>query len=75
VALAKDGRTPEAISEFETVLRIEPNSAKAHYNLGVLLSRIGGRLPEALAHFDAALRISPDPELRRIVDRLRTAQR
>jgi len=75
VALAKAGRTPEAIGEFETVLRLEPNSAKAHYNLGVLLSRTAGRLPEALAHFDAALRISPDPELRRMVDRLRAAQR
>jgi tetratricopeptide (TPR) repeat protein len=71
LALAKAGRTPEAIGEFETVLRLEPNSAKAHYNLGVLLSRTAGRLPEALAHFDAALRISPDPELRRTVDRLR----
>ncbi|HYW46554.1 MAG TPA: tetratricopeptide repeat protein [Bryobacteraceae bacterium] len=75
VALAKAGRTPEAIAEFETALRLEPNSPKAHYNLGVLLSRIASRLPEALAHFDAALRVSPDPELRRMVDRLRAAQR
>jgi tetratricopeptide (TPR) repeat protein len=74
VALAKAGRTLEAIAEFEATLRLEPNSAKAHYNLGVLLSRIAGRLPEALAQFDAALRISPDPELRRMVDRLRVNQ-
>ena len=74
VALARAGSTPEAIAEFETTVRLEPNSAKAHYNLGVLLSRTAGRLPEALAHFDAALRISPDPELQRIVDRMRVNQ-
>ena len=74
-ALAKAGRTPEAIAEFEAALRLEPGSAKAHYNLGVVLWRIGGRLPEALAHFDAALRISPDPDRRRMVERLRATQR
>jgi tetratricopeptide (TPR) repeat protein len=53
---------------------MDPDSARTHYNLGVLLWRIGGRKPEALAHFDAALRLRPDPELRRLADRLRAAQ-
>jgi len=54
LALAKAGRAPEAITEFEAVLRADPDSARTHYNLGVLLLKIGGRKPEALAHFDAA---------------------
>jgi len=75
VALAKAGSTPEAIAEFETTLRLDPNSAKAHYNLAVLLARTPGRLPEALVHFDSALRIRPDPDLQRMVDRMRAAQK
>ncbi len=74
VALARLGRVAEAIGEFETALRIDPESAKAHYNLGVMLMK-SGRAPEALAHFDASLRINPNPELQRVADRLRAAQR
>lgn len=74
LALAKDGRAREAIAEFEAVLRTEPDSARTHYNLGVLLLRTGGSKAEALAHFEAALRLGPDPDLRRLVDRLRAAQ-
>ena len=68
------GRVPEAIAEYEAALGIRPDYADGHYDLGVVLSRIPGRLPEALAHLETALRLRPDPELRRAIDRLRTAR-
>jgi len=50
---------PEAIQEYEHAIRIEPDSAEAHYNLGKALLQ-EGRLEEAMAHFEQALRIQPD---------------
>jgi tetratricopeptide (TPR) repeat protein len=51
-------------------LRIDPNSADAHVNLGIALSEIPGRKPEAIRHLEAALRLKPDPEIRKMLDRL-----
>jgi len=68
--LAGAGRVQEAISHFETALRIDPNSAEAHINLGIALSGIPGRTPEAIQHFKAALRIKPDPEIQQMLNRL-----
>jgi tetratricopeptide (TPR) repeat protein len=73
VTLAEAGRMPEAIGEYEAALRANPAYAEAHYNLGLALLKAGGRLPEALSHLEAALRISPNPNLRRVVDRLRAS--
>jgi tetratricopeptide (TPR) repeat protein len=70
VTLGEAGRTPEAIGEYEAALRVNPDYEEAHYNLAVTLAK-AGRLPEALAHFDAALRIKPNPNVQRLVDRLR----
>ena len=68
------GRLPDAIREFETVLRIDPASVQAEYNLGVALSKIPGRMPEAIGHLEAALRISPDAEpVRKMLAQLRAA--
>ena len=53
------GRLPEAIAHLEASLRLHPESARAHTDLGSALSR-AGRLPEAIAEFHEALRISPD---------------
>ncbi len=69
------GHAPEAIDHFEAALRISPGYADAHYNLGVALSSIPGRLPEAISQFEAAQRIRPDPEVQKMLDRLRAAQR
>jgi len=70
--LADDGRLIAAVAHLETALRIRPDFAEAHYYLGVVLSKIPGRMPDALAHLEASLRLKPDPELRQIVDRLRS---
>jgi tetratricopeptide (TPR) repeat protein len=69
------GHAPEALDQFEAALRISPGYADAHYNLGVALSNIPGRMPEAISQFEAAQRIRPDPEVQKMLDRLRAAQR
>jgi tetratricopeptide (TPR) repeat protein len=66
------GRLPEAIAEYQAALRSEPDFVEAHVNLANTLARTPGRLPEAIAEYEAALRIRPDPQLRQLVDRLRT---
>jgi tetratricopeptide (TPR) repeat protein len=66
------GRLPEAIAEYQAVLRSDPDFVEAHVNLANTLARTPGRLPEAIAEYEAALRIRPDPQLRQLVDRLRT---
>ena len=67
------GRLPDAITEYQAALQIEPDHPKAHINLGDALAKTG-RLPEAIAEYEAALRIRRDPELQRLVDRLRSEQ-
>jgi tetratricopeptide (TPR) repeat protein len=69
------GRLPDAISHFETALRIMPGYADAHYNLGVALSNVPGRMADAIGQFEAAQRIRPDPEIRRLLERLRAGKR
>ena len=57
------------------MIRITPDSAKAHSNLAVVLAQTPGRMPEAIAEFEASYRLSPDPLIRRQVDELRQAKR
>jgi tetratricopeptide (TPR) repeat protein len=54
------GRLPDAVAEFQAALRINPDYAEAHVNLGNSLSQIPGQQPEAIAEYQAALRIRPD---------------
>ena len=54
------GRLPDAIAQYEAALRINPDLAEAHSNLGNILFQPPGRLPDAIAHFEAALRIDPN---------------
>jgi len=54
------GRLPEAVSEYEKALQIQPSYPGAHNNLGCILANIPGRLPEAIGHFEAAFRLAPD---------------
>jgi tetratricopeptide (TPR) repeat protein len=59
VALMEDGKLPEALSHLETAVRLQPNSARIHTDLGSVLARMPGRVQEAIAQFDEALRIEP----------------
>lgn len=54
----KPGGLDGAIAEFEAVLRLKPDHARAQYSLGVALQRVG-RAPEAVPHFEAAIRLEP----------------
>ena len=49
----------EEIREYQAALRINPDYAEAHYNLGVVYTR-QGRIDEAIRELQAALRINPD---------------
>ena len=53
------GRRDDAIAQYETALRIDPNSFMAHYNCGVAL-RGETRIAEARAHFARAFALKPD---------------
>ena len=50
---------PEGIEQYEQALRIKPDFAKAHNNLGSALAS-QGKVSEAIAEFEAALRIERD---------------
>src|SRR5260370_5431750 len=49
------------MAEFEAALRIQPDYADAHSNLGNALAETPGRLQDAIAEYRAALRIEPNP--------------
>ena len=53
------GRVPDAISEYQSALRIYPNYAEAHNNLGAILLQ-SGRTAEAVAEYQAAVRLDPN---------------
>jgi Flp pilus assembly protein TadD len=66
------GRLKEAISHFSESLRIKPDFADVHNNMGAALMRLG-RLKEAIKHYSEALRIKPDSPATR--DNLRQIMR
>jgi Flp pilus assembly protein TadD len=57
-ALAREGRTDEAIHEFRRALEIKPDHAPSHCHLGIALTR-KGEWDEAIAHYSKALKINP----------------
>ena len=50
---------PEAIEQFKQALRIKPQSAEVHYNLGNAFIQ-QGNVKDAMQHYEEALRIRPD---------------
>jgi len=58
-AFALVGRKPEAVAEFETVLRGQPKDARAQTNLGDVLAEMG-RMEEAMPHLRLALQLNPN---------------
>jgi arylsulfatase A-like enzyme/Flp pilus assembly protein TadD len=70
VAFAEQGRYEEALAAFEEAVRVEPDSAMAHFNIGYTLLQMG-REREAIAPLRRALEIDPDhARARRELDRL-----
>jgi hypothetical protein len=59
MSLLKQDRLEESIGYFEQALKINPNYAPAHNNLGIVLARLG-RLDQAIQHFKEAIRIRSD---------------
>ncbi len=59
VALAEEGRFPEAIKQYQAALQIEPNAPNLQTDYGNALAK-SGRIPEAIEHYRAALRVLPD---------------
>jgi tetratricopeptide (TPR) repeat protein len=59
-ALADLGQEEDAIAAYEKALRLSPDFADAHANLGAILMDIPGRLPEAVDQFRLAIQSKPD---------------
>ncbi|HEX2860796.1 MAG TPA: tetratricopeptide repeat protein, partial [Lacunisphaera sp.] len=57
-AEAADGRVGDATASFEAALRLAPDHADVHTQLGAVLWQ-AGRSPEALAHLERALALQP----------------
>jgi tetratricopeptide (TPR) repeat protein len=57
-ALVEQGRTDEAIGQFQQALQIRPGYAETYYNLGNALLQ-QGRVNEAIGQFQQALQIKP----------------
>ncbi|HZZ20138.1 MAG TPA: tetratricopeptide repeat protein [Opitutaceae bacterium] len=59
VYLMDQGSTDLAIAHFKEAVRIRPDYADAHNNLGNALSRTPGGAAEAIAQFREAIRLNP----------------
>jgi tetratricopeptide (TPR) repeat protein len=57
--LFAEGRTAEAVAQYEEALRLRPDYPEAHSNLGSALFA-EGRADEAIAQCEEALRLEPD---------------
>ncbi|MFL6299041.1 MAG: tetratricopeptide repeat protein, partial [Terriglobales bacterium] len=58
ILLVRQGKTDEAMGEYEEALRLDPDYAEAHYNLATALMR-HGRFSEARMHFEKAIELNP----------------
>ncbi len=74
VALFNLGRVPEALSEFQTAVRLSPESADAWHLLGMALAR-RGRLEDAEEAVHRALDLDSErPDSRELLARLEAAR-
>jgi len=72
--LGQAGRIEEAIPHFERAVRLKPDYAEAHNNLGVALEKLG-RTPEAIEHYQQALKLRADfPPARNALERLQAGR-
>jgi Tfp pilus assembly protein PilF len=59
IALADQGKLPEAIQQYKQTLQLMPDFADACLNLGIALAR-QGKLQEATGYLRTAVRLRPD---------------
>jgi Flp pilus assembly protein TadD len=59
VYLLDKGSTEDAVRHLREAIRIRPDYADAHNNLGNSLARMPGHEPEAIAQLEEALRLDP----------------
>ncbi len=55
-----NGKLEAAISDYQTILSIDPNYSDAHYNLGYIELVLRNQPTPAIGHFSAAIRCNPD---------------
>jgi tetratricopeptide (TPR) repeat protein len=53
------GRASDAAAEFSQAIRLQPDNADAHYNLGIALEQ-ADRVQEAVGEFKETIRLRPD---------------
>jgi len=53
------GQTEEAIHQCQEAIRLKPDYAEAHNNLGYILQS-AGRVDEAIHQYQEAIRLRPD---------------
>jgi Flp pilus assembly protein TadD len=67
----REGKPVKAVEPLNEALRLNPSSATAHYDLGMVLLKLG-KTEESIPHFSAAIRLKPDWALPR--ENLKRAQ-
>ena len=60
IALHAQGRMDEAIAEHRAAIRLQPDDAAAHINLGAILCDVVRDYDGAIAEFRTAIRLLPD---------------
>jgi tetratricopeptide (TPR) repeat protein len=60
--LFQDGRSAEAVAEYERALATDPKHVKSHNNIALALVELG-RLEDAASHFRTSLELEPKAEI------------
>ncbi len=58
-ALLQEGRTQEAVEQYQQALRIKPEYSQTYNNLGIALVQLG-RVQEGIQRYQQALRLNPN---------------
>jgi len=59
IILEKEGKSKEAFDNYESALKVKPNEARIHHNLGINMKR-AGMLEHALNYYRSAMDLEPD---------------
>jgi tetratricopeptide (TPR) repeat protein len=58
--LCREGRIAESTNLLQTIIRIAPDKAAPHFNLGIILSKIPEHGDEVIQHFRRGLQLDPN---------------